>query len=184
MNDETKLYSIKKDSKGDVYHITFSKELESDSSNYQEIIETLRDAFEEDEIYIYLDCNGGDTNTSGVISNAIKNCKATVNVVVTGRSYSASCDIALSGDSLTLNPYTFLMFHNYSTSIEGKGNELITRLKNEHRVEESMIKNLYYPFLTSKEIDAILNDKDIYIHWDDKNLKDRIIRHFGDTKDA
>lgn len=177
--DQIELYSIKKSCKSNVYHITLSKTLEDEAFQYQDVIDLLRnEATEDDEINIYLDCNGGSTSTSCVIADAIRSCKASVTVIVISRSYSAACDIALAGDMLEMRPYTFLMFHNYSAEIGGKGNELAARIKNEHRIEEQMINRLYRPFLTNNEIKDILNDKDIYIHWDDKDLVNRIIRHF------
>ena len=177
-------FIIKRQVSSTEFDITLSEEVVSPPFKYAELCSVLRDEVKEDDIVnIHLSNYGGCCDSAATIVNAIKDCKGTVNVIVTAPSYSAATDIALSGDSLVLKPYSFLMFHNYSDEVGGKGGELKARLANQDRQAQVMMRDLYSPFLTKKEINDIVNDKDVYVHWDDRDLPERITNKFGDKED-
>lgn len=138
---------------------------------------------EEDKVTIYLSNWGGDLYSTVSIMNAIKDCPGTVHIEVCAPCYSAATMIALSGDSLVLRPHTFLMIHNYSSSFEGKGGELKAAATNESKLIEGIFKEVYSPFLTKNEIKTILDDKDVYVHWNDSDLDERINRLEGMTSE-
>jgi ATP-dependent protease ClpP protease subunit len=178
-------YLIKSVPMSTLHDITLSEEFVEPAFKYAELCNYLRnDVQDNDKVLIRLGSYGGSTQSSTAIVNAMKACKGLISVSIEAPSYSAACDIALAADFLVLQPYTFLMFHNFSDSARGKGNELKTGVINTDRLSASLTKDLYSPFLTKGEISDILNDKDIYVHWDDKDLQERVQRHFGDKPEV
>jgi len=180
----SEVISIKRSVASTDFDITFSDSVESPPYKYAELCYILREEVkEEDTVNIQLSNYGGDCDSAATIVNAIRDCKGTVNCIVNAPSYSAATMIALAGHSLELKPYTYLMFHNFSNTETGKGGEIKAAVANVERVIHSMMSSLYSDFLTKKEINDIFNDKDVYVHWDDKDLKERISRKFKEHED-
>ena len=160
--------------------ITLSEEVESPPFRYAELCNFLRyEVSEKDVVLLHLSNYGGDVNSSTTIVNALRDCKGFIKCIIEAPSYSAACDIALACDALELKPWTFLMFHNFSDAARGKGKELKDSVLNTDKLSAGLIKSLYMPFITKKEADDLINDKDLYVHWNDKDLDERIARHFG-----
>lgn len=171
-------YDIRRQSKGRIYDITFSEEVESPPFRYSKLSHLLREEVnEEDTVNIQISNYGGCCDSAATIVNAIKDCKGHVKCIVNASSYSAATMLALAGDELELKPYSFLMFHNFSNRTGGKGTELKDGVVNTERLIHSMMADLYTPFLTKKEIDNIFKDKDVYVHWDDKDLHKRLNKY-------
>ena len=55
------------------------------------------------------------------------------------------------------------MFHNYSGGTIGKGGEMADQIIFEKNWSEEMMKEIYKDFLTEKEIDLMLNGKDLWM---------------------
>ena len=55
------------------------------------------------------------------------------------------------------------MFHNYSGGAVGKGGEMIDQIKHERKWSEKLLLDIYKNFLNKSEIEAILNNKDIWM---------------------
>jgi len=137
---------------------------------------------EEDAVTFHVSNYGGCFDSAATLVNAIKDCKGETKAVVNAPSYSAATMITLACDEVEIKPYAFLMFHNFSSRTGGKGGELKANVHNTERVIHSMMRDLYDPFLSQKEINDIFNDKDVYVHWDDKNLINRLNKHHNITK--
>lgn len=162
-----------------LHDVCLYKDVSQDIDDHKDLIKLLRKARPEDVINLRLSCPGGSVQTGYLIINAIKQCKGFVHCEIEAPCYSMASVIALACDSLRLNIGTFLMFHNYSGGFWGKGSEMKDHIHNYAKINRDMDLNYCAPFLTKKEIDGKLGkDIDIYIHWDDKDLPDRIKRHF------
>ena len=59
------------------------------------------------------------------------------------------------------------MFHNYSGGTIGKGGEMIDQLTYERSWSENLLKDVYVDFLTQKEIESMLNGKDLWMNSDE-----------------
>lgn len=172
-------YTVRKSIASVNFDITFSDEVESPPFKYADLCLMLREEVKEDDVVnVYISNYGGCCDSAATIVNAMRDCKGTVNCIVTAPSYSAATMIALAGDTLVLKPYSYLMFHNFSAAESGKGGELKAAVINVERVIHGMMRSLYSEFLTKKEIADIITDKDVYVHWDDKDLNDRLSRKF------
>lgn len=157
--------------------IYLSEQIENNFA-YVELLETLRNADANDKVLLYLANYGGLCSTGFQIVNAIKECECGVDIVVDAPCYSMGAIIAVSGASLTMNPGTFLMFHNYSGGDYGKGKERLDATKHFYDHFHRHLERTCAPFLDKKELEALKNDNDVYVSADDKYTGKRIKRHF------
>jgi len=159
------------------YEVYLEQEITT-ASNYSGLCDLLRNAQAVDEFTFYLANFGGDCHSLINLLNAVSKAEATVIMDVTSPCYSACATLALCGDELWLNEDTFLMFHNYSGGSHGKGKELLDSIGATDKWIKSYMRRLHQPFLSKQECDRIENDKDVYVHWNDKDLERRLKRHF------
>lgn len=149
-----------------------------DFSDYEDFFEELALLTSRDTVTIRINSGGGRIDVGHMIVQAIQSTKAYVNCIVVHASYSMASIIALSGDSLILMPHSLIMFHNYSTGMGGKGGELIQGALASDEYITNIMHSVCTPFLTKKEMTQISQDRDIYVKYNDGNLKARIKRHF------
>ncbi len=151
----------------------------TESWTYTRIAQELRSAGQLDIINFYISSFGGSCHGLMTLITAIAACKAKeINMIVTSPSYSAGATLALAGTSLILEDYTFLMFHNYSSGPQGKGGELVKGVLESDKWLKQYFKALHSPFLTGSEVKNMEKDQDVYVHFDEKGLSERIRRHF------
>jgi len=146
-------------------------------TDYDDLIVDLDAATERDVIDLVINSPGGDCGVGQMIIRAIQRSRALVRAVVVYPSYSMASIISLACDDLVIEPGAFLMFHNYSTVIHGKGDEIKQMAAN---VDLSLVAmmDVCKPFLTPKEIKMLEHDKDVYITSDDPTLEQRIKKHY------
>lgn len=147
-------------------------------SQYSDLIRELYTASDSDTILLLIHSTGGRVDVGRSIINAMKESSAFVHCMVEGPCYSMASIIALSGDKLSLRENTFLMFHNYSTIMSGKGNEI----GNAHTAKDKHFTQLFIsqcqPFLSSGECKKVLSGEDFYVYSDESALDKRIKKHF------
>ena len=160
-----------------IYNVYLSESIEN-NFKYTDLLHTLRHIKADDEVRIYMANYGGQCSTGFQLVNAIRECKAPVHMVLDAPSYSMGAILALSGKSLTMNPGTFLMFHNYTSFDMGKGAELHMAVNHYFDHFHRHLKTICGPFLTNKELRHLQKDNDLYISADAPDIKDRIKRHF------
>lgn len=164
------------------FDITLSMEVEF-AYKYEKLFAFLRNLPPNTaSINLFLANYGGYIQGLIPLYNAFKYCMVPVDVHITGDCYSAGACLALAGRSLTMYPNTLLMFHNSTGGNFGKGKELQDAVTNSSKHQKKMFKNMLIPFLTKEEVTNLLNDKDVYVHWDAKDLTKRKERLFGKTK--
>jgi ATP-dependent protease ClpP protease subunit len=166
------------------YVVDFPRVIESDFHKYTSLFKLFRDAKEVDSIIINIGCQGGSCLAGNMLGHMIKSCNAYTKVVVSSNCYSAGSLLAVCGDELQMLPATLLMFHNYNNVESGKGAELLMSVAQSDRNLHTQDRHFAHPFLTKSELDNLWEDKDIYIHADDKSLKKRCLRHFPSMKRA
>jgi len=174
-NDLFKAYSVPKT--GSDHHIYLSESIEG-SFRYVDLCHALRTKTAEDVVYIYLSCFGGDMYAGAAIISAIRDSKAQIITVVTAPTFSMGSTIALAGDNMIMKPNSFLMFHNYTATERGKGQELVDAVVHGDKWAKVFVENVAGKFLTKQEHKRIGEDKDVYVHWNDENLIDRYARHW------
>lgn len=141
---------------------------------YTELFYTLRTACDTDLIYLHLNSPGGDFNTGLQIINNILASEARVITVLEARAYSMAALIFLSGDELIVHDNCQLMFHIYSGSFAGKGNEQQAEVIAVSSWFEKVMTRLCSPFLSDSEISKILKGSDVWMDSDD--IRRRLMR--------
>jgi ATP-dependent protease ClpP protease subunit len=90
-------------------------------------------------------------------------------------------------DRRVIYPYSDLMFHNYASTVSGKGGELKSRLEHRDRLLRKFFKNMIVEsgFLTKREFDDMVIGKDFWMDaeemcrrgiathvvWEDREIK-------------
>jgi len=132
--------------------------------DYIEWFNTIRNAGDQDVVKIYINSSGGDLNTALQFMRVLSESPATVVCSVEGSCMSAATMIFLCADVFEVTPHSLFMFHNYSGGIFGKGGEIYDQAVFEREWSKQFLQYIYKDFLTSKEIDSLLENKDLWLH--------------------
>jgi ATP-dependent protease ClpP protease subunit len=132
--------------------------------DYIEWFNTIRSAGDQDVVKIYINSSGGDLNTALQFMRVLSESPATIVCSVEGSCMSAATMIFLCADVFEVTPHSLFMFHNYSGGIFGKGGEIYDQAVFEREWSKQFLQYIYKDFLTSKEIDSLLENKDLWLH--------------------
>lgn len=149
-----------------------------EGAKFRKIFPALDEAEPYDLITVRIASHGGDCESLVRLVNAFKMCPAKVEMHVIAPCFSAASILSLCGDTLYVYPGAFLMFHNYSSVDFGKGKELADSVARTDRWWWEFCEKNCTPFLTKKELNTISQDKDVTVYPSDKDLQERITRHF------
>lgn len=134
---------------------------------YTELFYTLRTASDTDLVYLHLNSSGGDFNTGLQIMNNMLASNARVVTILEARAYSMAALIFLCGDELIVHDNCQLMFHIYSGSFVGKGNEQQAEVIAIGGWFEKVMSRICSPFLSQHEIANILKGSDVWMDSDE-----------------
>ena len=149
--------------------------------DYDDLVTELANIDEKDSVVVHLNCPGGDCAIGFFLIDQLINLPCPVHMVVEYPTYSMGAIIALCGNKLTIRKGSYIMFHDYSGGTDGKGEESYLYTTNYRKVFKERFTLLCKPFLTQFEINKMFKGEDLYIHYDDPSLSDRIKRHFKPT---
>lgn len=141
---------------------------------YTELFYTLRTAGETDLVFLHLNSNGGDFDTGLQIMNNMLASPAHVVTVLEARAYSMAAFIFLAGDELVVHDNCQLMFHIYSGSLVGKGNEQQAQVIALGNWFEKVMNRICLPFLSPAEIAKVLKGGDLWM--DSDEIRRRLAR--------
>ena len=174
-----KFECIVEPNQGKTYYISIWDSIE-EYEDYDKLFEQLSKITKSDTVELSISSPGGRCDIGYTIFDRIHSLECKVDVVIPYPAYSMGAILALSGDSLEINPGAYLMFHDYSTGhSRSKGTEIFKYSEAYSEAFKYRFNEICQPFLTEKECEDILNGKDLYVKWNSKELKDRIKRHFG-----
>lgn len=145
---------------------------------YIPLLELLSSASPLDLVNIRLCTPGGSLATGQILLQAIRETDATVNMVVEGHACSMGALLALAGDGIEFKQSSYLMFHTFSGGERGKSNEMDSSLKSSLKSWTSLLTTYCSPFLTKKEINQLLDGKDLYFHPDEPETVVKLKKHF------
>ena len=141
---------------------------------YTELFYTLRTAGDTDLIYLHINSPGGDFNTGLQIINNILASEARVATILEARAFSMAALIFLCGDKLIVHDNCQLMFHIYSGTFAGKGNEQQAEIIAVSNWFEKVMERICMPFLSENEIGKILKGSDVWM--DSDEIRRRLTR--------
>lgn len=170
-------FEMIKKPRGTSYEISIWDDIE-EYSDYDKLFEELNKITKKDSVTIKVSSPGGRCDVGFNIYERIVSLPCKVEVIVPYPAYSMGAILALSGDSLIINPGAYIMFHDFSTGTRGKGNEIQKHAEAYGEVFSYKFNKVCQPFLTKKECERILNGQDLYVKWNDDDLEKRIGRHF------
>jgi ATP-dependent Clp protease, protease subunit len=138
-----------------------------ESHYYTDLFYTLRTAVETDLIYLHLNTSGGDFDTGLQIINNMQASSANVITVLEARAYSMGAFIFLAGDEFVVHDNCQLLFHIYSGSFAGRGNEQQAEVLAVSNWFEKFMTRTCQPFLTTGEIKDVLKGSDVWMDSDE-----------------
>jgi len=147
---------------GNQYEFYLSGEIES-ADNYVAWFDVIRNARQQDTIKLYINSSGGDLYTALQFLRVMGECEGHLITSVEGACMSAATMIFLSGHEYQVTPHSLFMFHNYSGGVFGKGGEQYDQIQYERAWSEKFMNEVYKDFLTTDEIQSMLNNKDIWM---------------------
>lgn len=145
------------------FHFYISSALESETTQHDELLNTLNTASNNDSVIIHINCVGGDCATGIQILNAIKHSDAIVTTIVEGVAHSMATYIFLAGNIRKIRSNCLMLFHNYGLQAYGKGAELSGHVAATNRWMNELSDDYYTGFLTKKEIKSIKRDRDVWL---------------------
>lgn len=151
---------------GHLHSLYLSGEI-TQSEDYIEWFELMRNASDTDVIKIHINSSGGDLFTAVQFMRVMAECSATIIASVEGACMSAATMIFLRANAYEISEHSMFMFHNYSGGTIGKGGEMYDELVYERKWSDKMMRDVYADFLTEDEIKAILDNKDIWMSADE-----------------
>ncbi len=133
------------------------------ADEYIDWFDTMRHAGKNDIIKIYINSYGGDMFTAIQFLRVLNETEASIIVSVEGACMSAATMIFMCADNIEVSDHSMFMFHNYSGGAIGKGGEMLDQLQHERAWSEKLLRSVYEDFLTEAEIQAMLNNKDLWM---------------------
>jgi ATP-dependent protease ClpP protease subunit len=149
--------------------------------DYDDLVTELAKVTDKDSVTVHLNCPGGDCSVGFFLVDQFMALPCPVEMVVEYPSYSMGAILAVCGDILTIEPDSFIMFHDYSGGSNGKGGETEAYVNNYRKVFRNRFTRLCKPFLSQSEVNRMFKGEDLYIYAGDATgvpLNDRIKRHF------
>ena len=151
---------------------------------YTEWVDKIRSAGSNDIIKIHINSYGGDLFSAIQLLRAISESPAKIITSVEGACMSAATMVFLASDQYEVSPHSMFMFHNYSGGTFGKGGEMLDQLQHEREWSEKLLVEMYDGFLTDREIQSLLDNKDIWMDGDEviKRLSKKVKKKVKQTK--
>jgi hypothetical protein len=132
-----------------------------------ELLQSLRNATENDTIILHINSPGRRIDIAIQIVAAMKDCMGTVVTSLEGRAFSAATIIFLNGHQFNVSDNSNMMVHYYSSYSYGKGHDLESRAIFNKSYFNKMFRETYEGFLTQAEIDAIIAGADLWLESED-----------------
>jgi ATP-dependent protease ClpP protease subunit len=156
------------------YHFNLMGGVE-EADHYTDLLNTLRNAEEEDTVHIHINSYGGYVGTAVQIVNWIEQSKATVIGHLESICHSAATVIFLSCDNWVVYDNCLALFHQYSAGFYGEGH----KVKSQVVATDAWISNLnekyYKNFLSDEEIADMSEGKDFWFNSTD--IEERLGRY-------
>jgi ATP-dependent protease ClpP protease subunit len=153
------------------YLVALPEEIGSPSL-YSPLIALFAFAEEGDTITLEINNGGGYLSTALQICNAMADCKAHITAILNTEGHSAASLIFLSADSCGVGKYASMLCHEGGTGMMGKPSDVRRQMQHYDKMGERVIRDTYEGFLTTDEIDRILDGLELFL--DDKEIISRL----------
>ena len=140
-------------------------------SHYNELCYLLHTSNENDLFILHINTPGGIIDSAFMISDAIKHSKGRVKGRLSGTVASAGTIIAMQCHELEVADHLSFMIHNYSGGMAGKGHEMKARQRFTDIHLNDAFKSFYKGFLSSEEMDSVIDGTDLWMGSDEVNKR-------------
>ncbi len=141
-------------------------------SYYRGVISMLMNATEADSVIFLLNSPGGMYSGLVALIEAVKMTDATTMAILVGECASAASIFALHCDTMFVSDNATMLCHNISYGTGGKGSDILSHVQHISKTSEKLLRGTYEHFLSSVEIDELLNGREIYL--DSDEIKERL----------
>lgn len=130
---------------------------------YRGVIQMLMNASEHDTVAFLINSPGGAL--SGLLSllEAINMTEANTVALLVGNASSAASMFALHCNEVYVGDNSTLLCHNISYGTGGKGSDVLAHVQHTSNAANKLLRKTYKYFLNEKEIEDMLNGKEIYM---------------------
>jgi len=153
-----------------VYHINLDEEI-GEPSKYRRVFDVLKNAYENDLIFLRINTLGGLLSTTIQLIQYLDMCKATI-IGELYQAYSAGSAIALRCHEIIMSPHSSMMIHNMSTGAIGKIKDIKDSTDFNYKQSELFCEDMYEGFITEDEMNSVKRGMDIY--FDAKEIEKRL----------
>jgi len=143
----------------------------TEPENYRELISTLFNAGEGDEVTIFINSQGGHLDTAIAIVEGIKNTQAQVTGIIIGACHSAASIISMYCHQVLVMDNAYSMVH--TASFGSSGNTSNVKSHTEFTVEmvERMLNDAYEGFLSKEELAKVKTGVELW--FSSEQIRDR-----------
>jgi len=152
-----------------LYNVYIDQEI-SEPENYRKVFDVLQKVSGYDRINIIINTPGGNVATTLQLFNGILRCPAFCTAFIY-KAYSAGSMIALACDAIQVEKFGSMMIHTACCGFDGKTNEIDSWSKFINKMDLRINKEIYFGFLSEKEIDKINNGCDIWLNESEINQR-------------
>ncbi len=136
-------------------------------SYYRNVVSMLEDADEGDTCIFKISSRGGSLSGLQTLLEAVKHTQAYTVAVLVGQCASAASILAMHTDDVVVTDSADMLAHFISYNTGGKGADIASHVAHITKTAEKLIRSTYEDFLTEKEIDAIIDGKEMYMDADE-----------------
>ncbi len=157
------------------YNIFLDSEI-GEPAEYRELLTVLFNAPPDSLIYLYINCSGGNLDTTLAIVEAIKMCDAKVSAILIGSCHSAASIIALNCDEIVVLDNAYSMVHTASFGSSGNVGTVKSHTEFVIAQIDKLIENTYSGFLNKEELARVKNGNELWFNAED--IRKRLKRKF------
>lgn len=169
------------------YSIFLYGEIE-DARQFQDAIEALNDASEDDLVVVHLTTNGGSTDATDTFISAMRRCKARVIVEASGGVHSAGTIILMNAPEFRLSENFNALLHNGSMGAYGKTSDVKLQMAFQSEYMDRLAWSTYQGFLTDDEIEELVAGRDFWFgpdEWIDRwKRRQEFLKNENNEEDA
>lgn len=149
-----------------VFHLWLVGEI-GDARCFMKWYDILQNASDDDLVVIHINSCGGEMMTAVQIVTQIKLCSAQVVCQIESMCCSAATMVALACDGLICYPHGYMMIHTSSGYSFGKQSDIKKEEEFFNPWLEDFFNEIYKHFLSKKEIQSVLEGKDLWLKSDE-----------------
>lgn len=157
------------------YNIFLDSEI-GGPAEYRELLTVLFNSPPDALIHLYINCTGGNLDTTLAIVEAIKICEAKVSAILIGSCHSAASIIALNCDEIIVLDNAYSMVHTASFGSSGNVGTVKSHTEFIIAQVDKLIEKTYSGFLNKEELAKVKNGNELWFNAED--IRKRLKRKF------